>query len=158
MILWARSYHVYQWMLPSKVSYFKLFCNLSLPVCYFNWIFGDHCSPSSEFINAMSKFVIACATTPHLLSFYWFLNQWQVNTSERFPLIDVGAVQSLVPCLQEKPLVIVVDTVFEDLGILWVDVVICGLSMLFNCWLPVAQAAWIKLGLCKLRERLLSLM
>lgn len=53
--------------------------------------------------------------------------------SERFPLIDVGAVQSLVPCLQEKPLVIVVDTVFEDLGILWVDVVICGLSMLFNC-------------------------
>ena len=52
---------------------------------------------------------------------------------EWFPLIDNSTVQSGVSCLQEKPLVVIYDIVFEDLGISWVGVVIHGLSLLFNC-------------------------
>ena len=52
---------------------------------------------------------------------------------EQFPLVDGSTIQSGVPRLKENPLVVVCNTVFKDLGVSWVDVVTCGLEMLFNC-------------------------
>ena len=61
---------------------------------------------------------------------FWF---WPAKAcrgrGNRFYSLTASLSNSGVPRLQEKPLVVVGDTAFEDLGVSWVDVVIRGLSI-----------------------------
>lgn len=109
-----------------KIPYFLLnvFCNPISDVSLLN--FGGQWPPSSE----LQKFVIARATTPCLLSFYWFLNQQQVVQGSVFLAMipALSKYKSWVPWLKEEPLEVVCKTALKDLGVSWVDVVIRGLT------------------------------
>ena len=56
------------------------------------------------------------------------MNKHAINTSDKKHVLSLQLLSKVgVPRLQEKPLVIVAHSAFEDLGVSWVDVVIRGL-------------------------------
>ena len=85
-------------------------------------------------------FFTARSTSPCAVVFNFELARGTYSRGKGFLSLTASLPEVEWHELQKKPLAVVGLTTFEDLGVSWVDVVIRGLSMSFDCGFAVARA------------------